>query len=120
MEDHVIIIEKSTVPIGTAKMISKIIASVSNPELKSRYVVVSNPEFLAEGTAIKDLLKPDRVILGVRDSKADISKVNQLYNYVADRIIHTQASSSELCKLVANCFLAQRVSSINSIAILCE
>jgi UDPglucose 6-dehydrogenase len=58
--------------------------------------------------------------LGVRDLTADISKVDQLYSYAADRVIHTHASSAELSKLVANCFLAQRVSSINSIAIFCE
>jgi len=83
MESKVIIIEKSTVPIGTSKMISKIISSVSNPELKERYIVVSNPEFLAEGTAVNDLLKPDRVVLGVRDQKADISKVDKLYSYAS-------------------------------------
>ena len=119
IQDKVVIVEKSTVPIGTAQMITRIIHAVSIPENKDKYVVASNPEFLAEGSAIKDLMTPDRVVLGVREED-DVSKLVQLYNYTKDRVIKTNQSSSELSKLVANCFLAQRVSSINSIAILCE
>jgi len=65
-------------------------------------------------------MKPDRVVIGVKDKNADISKLLKLYTYTQDTIILTHHASSELSKLVANCFLAQRVSSINSIAILCE
>ncbi len=101
-------------------MISKIINKASSPENKNKYVVTSNPEFLAEGTAINDLMKPDRVVLGSHDKNSDISNLVKLYDYAKDKVIHTNAASSELSKLVANCFLAQRVSSINSIAILCE
>jgi UDPglucose 6-dehydrogenase len=83
-------------------------------------VVTSNPEFLAEGTAVKDLMKPDRVIIGSRAGN-NISNLVNLYGYVPkEKTIFTNQFSSELSKLVANCFLAQRVSSINSIAILCE
>ena len=67
MKDSVILVEKSTVPIGTAKMISRIISANTIPELKDRYIITSNPEFLAEGTAINDLMKPDRVVLGSKD-----------------------------------------------------
>ena len=117
--DKVVIVEKSTVPIGTAEMITRIINAVSIPENRDKYVVASNPEFLAEGSAIKDLMNPDRVVLGTREAD-DVSKLIQLYTYTKDKVIMTNQSSSELSKLVANCFLAQRVSSINSIAILCE
>ena len=81
---------------------------------------MSNPEFLAEGSAIRDFDKPDRVVIGSKEG-VDISNLTSLYSYVEPkRIITTNQFSSELCKLVNNCFLAQRVSSINSIAILCE
>ena len=103
-------------------MINKILVSISIPENRKKYIITSNPEFLAEGTAIKDLKCPDRVVLGVYDhSHYDkIEKLSNLYAYVGDRVIYTNSASSELSKLTANCFLAQRVSSINSIAIMCE
>lgn len=120
MLNNVILVEKSTVPIGTARMITDIIQAVSIKENIAKYVVTSNPEFLAEGTAVKDLLKPDRVIIGSRQGD-NIDNLVGLYGYVDNsKIILTNQHSSELSKLVANCFLAQRVSSINSIAILCE
>ena len=120
MLNNVILVEKSTVPIGTARMITDIIQAVSIKENISKYVVTSNPEFLAEGTAVKDLLKPDRVIIGSRQGD-NIDNLVGLYGYVDNsKIILTNQHSSELSKLVANCFLAQRVSSINSLAILCE
>jgi UDPglucose 6-dehydrogenase len=82
--------------------------------------VASNPEFLAEGTAVNDLMKPDRVIMGSMQGK-DISKLANLFRYAGEKkLIFTNNASAELSKLAANCFLAQRVSSINSIAILCE
>lgn len=120
MKDRVIIVEKSTVPIGTASMLNRIIQSNSNKELKGRYLIVSNPEFIAEGSPISELLKPDRVVIGCREQNADVSNLEALYHFAKDRIIKTNASSSELSKLVANCFLAQRISSINSISIFCE
>jgi UDPglucose 6-dehydrogenase len=65
-------------------------------------------------------MNPDRIVIGVKDKNSNISNLTQLFNYAADRIIFTNNASSELSKLVSNCFLAQRVSSINSIAIFCE
>ena len=101
-------------------MITDLIMSNSIQENKSKYTVVSNPEFLAEGSAVKDFDKPDRVVIGSKPG-SDISKLLRLYQFVDnERIITTNQFSSELSKLVNNCFLAQRVSSINSIAILCE
>lgn len=120
MLDDVILVEKSTVPIGTFKMIMGIIQATSIKSNKGKYIVASNPEFLAEGTAVKDLMKPDRVILGSSEDR-NISKLSALYEYVGkEKLIYTNNASAELSKLAANCFLAQRVSSINSIAILCE
>ncbi len=75
---------------------------------------------MAEGTAVNDLLKPDRVIIGSRKC-SNIEKLSNLFKFAGeDRLIFTNNASAELAKLTANCFLAQRVSSINSIAILCE
>ena len=116
-----IIVEKSTVPVRTAEMVQTILKSTS-PE---NHQVISNPEFLAEGTAIPDLLNPDRVLIGGENSTEGenaVQKVFSIYaNWVpADRIITTNLWSSELSKLTANAFLAQRISSINAISALCE
>ena len=107
-----IIVEKSTVPVRTAEMVQTILKSTS-PE--TPHQVVSNPEFLAEGTAIPDLLDPDRVLIGgetTEGGKQAVEKVVEIYsNWVAkDRIITTNLWSSELSKLTANAFLAQRIS----------
>ena len=85
------------------------------------FSIVSNPEFLAEGTAINDLQNPDRVLIGGEDDYS-INLISDIYkNWVSqDKIITTNLWSSELSKLVANAFLAQRISSINSISALCE
>ncbi len=120
MLDNVILVEKSTVPIGTFKMIMGIIQATSVKSNRGKYVIASNPEFLAEGTAVRDLMTPDRVILGCAEDR-DISKLSTLYEYAGkEKLIYTNNASAELSKLAANCFLAQRVSSINSIAIICE
>lgn len=74
-------------------MITRIINAVSIPENKNKFVVASNPEFLAEGSAINDLMKPDRVVLGVRDQD-DVSTLKNLYTYAKDRVILTNQSSS--------------------------
>ena len=121
-KDPKIIVEKSTVPVRTAEMVQTILKSTS-PEI--HHQVISNPEFLAEGTAIPDLLEPDRVLIGGENSTAGenaVQKVFSIYaNWVsADRIITTNLWSSELSKLTANAFLAQRISSINAISALCE
>jgi UDPglucose 6-dehydrogenase len=117
-----IIVEKSTLPVKTAQAMERILAS--NGE-GIRFEVLSNPEFLAEGTAVNDLLFPDRVLIGSSNTKRGLLAQNELVgiysNWVArERILTTNIWSSELSKLVANAFLAQRVSSINSISALCE
>ena len=118
-----IIVEKSTVPVKTAETLNAVFAANSAPGVE--FAVLSNPEFLAEGTAIRDLLEPSRVLLGGANSPAGaqaIATVASLYaQWVPrERILTTNLWSSELSKLVANAFLAQRVSSINSISALCE
>ncbi len=110
--------KKSTLPVRTAEAMEKILNN--NPK-GIHFDVVSNPEFLAEGTAIRDLENPDRVLIGSRETeeglKARQSLVDIYKNWVPDeRIIRSNVWSSELSKLVANAFLAQRISSINSIS----
>ena len=117
-----IIVEKSTVPVKTAEAISRILHSGTEGK---KFSVLSNPEFLAEGTAIKDLLNPDRVLIGnepgTEGEQAGEALANVYRRWVpTDRVLLTNVWSSELSKLVANAFLAQRVSSINSVSALCE
>ena len=113
-----VVVEKSTLPVRTAESVKRILSSSSSTV---KFDVLSNPEFLAEGTAIDDLLKPDRILIG-GDSAAAIEKLADVYkHWVPDeKIIRTNLWSSELSKLTANAFLAQRVSSINAISALCE
>jgi len=112
-------------PVRTAEVIKKIldasISKESKDEQGAYFDVLSNPEFLAEGTAIKDLEEPDRVLIG-GESDSAILALSQVYiNWVPkEKILHTNIWSSELAKLSANAFLAQRISSINSIGALCE
>lgn len=117
-ESDKIVVEKSTLPVRTAQALSRVLNS-SNSGINFR--IVSNPEFLAEGTAIKDLNEPDRVLIGGNDGDA-VSEIANIYrNWVPeDKIVTTNLWSSELTKLVANAMLAQRISSINSISALCE
>ena len=121
---HTIVVEKSTLPVRTAKTIEKILINSQNKKSDSKnktFSVLSNPEFLSEGTAINDLEFPDRVLIGGDDELA-INLLADLYrNWVPEeKIIRTNIWSSELSKLTANAFLAQRISSINSISALCE
>jgi UDPglucose 6-dehydrogenase len=115
---HKIIVEKSTLPVRTAEAVKRILASAANG---ATFDVLSNPEFLAEGTAIEDLLQPDRVLIG-GDSAAAIEVLAAVYGrwIPREKILTTNLWSSELSKLTANAFLAQRVSSINAISALCE
>lgn len=118
-----IIVEKSTIPVRTAETIQRILESSSDQP--HRYQILSNPEFLAEGTAVEDLLDPDRVLIGGEESEAGRKAVKALADIYGtwvpkDRILTTNLWSSELSKLTANAFLAQRISSINSISALCE
>lgn len=121
-EGDKIIVEKSTLPVRTAESIKRILESNAAGR---KFQILSNPEFLAEGTAIKDLKNPDRVLIGgdqTPEGKAAIQKLVDVYAawVPADRILTTNVWSSELSKLTANAFLAQRISSINAISALCE
>lgn len=117
-----IVVEKSTIPVRTAEAIKEVLSANSSGV---RFEVLSNPEFLAEGTAVRDLENPDRVLIGGdpgEEGQRAVGKLVELYaQWVPrERIITTNTWSSELSKLVANAFLAQRISSINSISALCE
>lgn len=117
-----IIVEKSTIPVKTAETIKDILAANARG---FTFEVLSNPEFLAEGTAVADLEAPDRVLIGGERTPGGEAAIRKLVDVYArwvprDRIITTNLWSSELSKLVANAFLAQRISSINSISALCE
>ncbi|MDR3011458.1 MAG: nucleotide sugar dehydrogenase [Sphingobacterium sp.] len=113
-----IIVEKSTLPVRTAAALKSILDDTGNGV---NFAILSNPEFLAEGTAVADLHHPDRVLIGGEDEEA-IQALVQIYAAWVphERILTTNLWSSELSKLVANAFLAQRVSSINAISELCE
>lgn len=116
-----IVVEKSTVPVRTAATLRRIFAENN----KYRLEVVNNPEFLAEGTAINDLLAPSRVLIGGESDPSGQAAVEALVNVYAhwvprERIITMNTWSSELAKLTANSFLAQRISSINAISAVCE
>lgn len=119
----VYIVEKSTVPLRCCETIEKILTHTADPSLK--FAVLSNPEFLAEGTAIADLDKPDRVLIGSKTTELGLQAREALVSIYAqwvprERILTTNTWSSELSKLTANAFLAQRVSSINTISAICE
>ena len=115
---HTIVVEKSTLPVRTAAAVKAILDA--GPPGKS-FAVLSNPEFLAEGTAIADLEDPDRVLIGGEDPEAIEALAGIYGQWVApQKILRTNLWSSELSKLTANAFLAQRISSINSIAAFCE
>ena len=108
-------------PVKTAKTIKSILENDPSFSEEKIFHVLSNPEFLAEGSAIKDLEFPDRVLIGGENKKAIELLINIYLNWVErSKIITTNLWSSELSKLVSNAFLAQRVSSINSISALCE
>ncbi|MAX71653.1 MAG: UDP-glucose 6-dehydrogenase [Flavobacteriaceae bacterium] len=113
-----IVVEKSTLPVRTAQAIKSILHNTGSDV---NFSILSNPEFLAEGTAIEDLLSPDRVLIGGESEDAIESLANIYGSWVPqDRILRTNVWSSELSKLTANAFLAQRISSINAISELCE
>lgn len=118
-----IVVEKSTLPVRTAETIQRILAAEKKNGVN--FQVLSNPEFLAEGTAIVDLENPDRVLIGAEDSPAGAAAAQKLVGIYThwiprEKILTTNVWSSELSKLTANAFLAQRLSSINAISALCE
>ncbi len=117
-----IVVEKSTLPVRTAAAMERILNSNDKGIL---FEVLSNPEFLAEGTAIADLENPDRILVGARHTESGQDALRQIVDIYAhwtprEKIVTSNVWSSELSKLVANAFLAQRVSSINTISALCE
>lgn len=117
-----VVVEKSTLPVRTAEAIRSILDNTGNGV---KFQILSNPEFLAEGTAIEDLLSPDRVLIGGDSDDEGQEAINALVevytNWIpSERILTTNVWSSELSKLTANAFLAQRVSSINAMSELCE
>ena len=117
-----IIVEKSTLPVRTAEAMERVLHAGDNPV---HFEVLSNPEFLAEGSAIDDLENPDRVLIGGHETESGQAALQKLVEIYAtwiprERILTTNVWSSELSKLTANAFLAQRVSSINAISALCE
>jgi UDPglucose 6-dehydrogenase len=117
-----IIVEKSTLPVRTAEAMERILKANRRG---IKFEVVSNPEFLAEGSAVRDLLEPDRVLIGAHQTPEGSAAEKELVDIYAhwlskEKIITTNLWSSELSKLVANAFLAQRISSINAISALCE
>ncbi|XP_034936581.1 UDP-glucose 6-dehydrogenase [Chelonus insularis] len=118
-----IVVEKSTVPVRAAESIMHILRANHKPGVS--FQILSNPEFLAEGTAIENLIDPDRVLIGGEDSpegQIAIEKLCKIYEHwiPRDKILTTNTWSSELSKLAANAFLAQRISSINSLSAVCE
>ncbi|GAB3017099.1 nucleotide sugar dehydrogenase [Cyclobacterium sediminis] len=117
-----IVVEKSTLPVRTASTLKDILKHTGNG---MNFQILSNPEFLAEGTAVEDLMAPDRVLIGGDQTEEGLKAIDALVNVYArwvprERILTTNVWSSELSKLTANAFLAQRVSSINSLSELCE
>lgn len=107
-----IVVNKSTVPVGSTKVVEK---ALKRPDVK----VVSNPEFLREGSAVQDFLKPDRVVVGSDDQAAAL-KVASLYDGLSTRVIITDPASAETIKYAANAFLATKLSFVNAIAAICE
>ncbi len=120
--DYKVIIDKSTVPVGTAEKVSDAIFSSATADLSKAFDVVSNPEFLREGVAVEDFMKPDRVVIGTNSERA-IKLLNDLYAPFVRQgnpLIFMDQKSAELTKYAANAFLAVKISFMNEIAQLCE
>ncbi|NNK95044.1 MAG: UDP-glucose/GDP-mannose dehydrogenase family protein [Desulfobacterales bacterium] len=119
LKDYTIIVDKSTVPVGTARQVSRIVKEV-NPD--ADFDVASNPEFLREGAAISDFMRPDRVVIGVESERAE-SALRAIYQplYLRETpIVKTDIETAELTKYAANAFLATKISFINEMAVLCD
>jgi UDPglucose 6-dehydrogenase len=119
LQGYTLIVDKSTVPVGTARQVKRVIAE-TNPE--ADFDVASNPEFLREGSAINDFMRPDRVVLGVENARAE-ALLRELYRplYLMEApFLITDLESAELTKYAANAFLATKISFINEVAQLCE
>ncbi|EED32554.1 udp-glucose 6-dehydrogenase [gamma proteobacterium NOR5-3] len=119
LQGYTVIVDKSTVPVGTAREVARVIRK-TNPD--ADFDVASNPEFLREGSAISDFMRPDRVVLGVESERAE-SRLRELYrplNLIEAPILVTGLESAELIKYAANAFLATKISFINEMSQLCE
>ena len=119
LQDYTVIVDKSTVPVGTAREVQRIVKK-TNPN--AEFDVASNPEFLREGSAIGDFMRPDRVVIGVESDRAE-SILRELYrplNLIEAPILVTDLESAELIKYAANAFLATKISFINEMSQLCE
>ena len=119
LKDYTVVVDKSTVPVGTARQVARVIGE-ENPQAK--FDVVSNPEFLREGAAISDFMRPDRVVLGL-DSPAAAEVMKEVYNplyLISTSFVITGLETAELIKYAANAFLAMKISYINEIANVCE
>ncbi len=119
MDDYVVVIDKSTVPVGTARQVSRLILE-ENPQ--ARVDVVSNPEFLREGAAINDFMRPDRVVIGT-DSEQAVEVMQEIYNplyLISVPFVFTTPETAELIKYASNAFLAMKISFINEMASICE
>jgi len=112
-----VIVNKSTVPVGMGDIVTKIL--IENGAAKNRFAVVSNPEFLREGSAISDFMHPDRIVIGAQDKRA-YEVITELYRPLNAHIIFTSVKSAELIKYASNAFLATKISFINEIANVCE
>jgi len=119
LEGYTVVVDKSTVPVGTARQVERLIAEV-NPS--ADFDVASNPEFLREGAAISDFMRPDRVVIGVESERAE-RQLRELYrplNLIETPLVITGLESAELIKYASNAFLATKISFINEISGLCE
>jgi len=123
MNEHKIVVDKSTVPVGTADLVRKEMQAILDKrDSKLTFDIVSNPEFLKEGAAIEDFMKPDRVVVGVENEAAG-ELMRELYgpfNMNSDRVIIMSVRSAEMTKYAANAMLATKISFMNEIALLCE
>ncbi|MDP9324962.1 MAG: UDP-glucose/GDP-mannose dehydrogenase family protein [Candidatus Dormibacteraeota bacterium] len=116
--DDIVVINKSTVPIGTGDVVSDIVAE-TRPSPDLRFSVVSNPEFLREGSAVTDFMHPDRIVLGGHD-RAAAERVAELYQPLEAPVLITDLYTAEMIKYASNAFLATKISFINEIARICE
>ena len=119
LEGYTVVVDKSTVPVGTARNVKKIISDL-NPD--ADFDVASNPEFLREGAAISDFMRPDRVVIGVENKRSE-NLLRELYrptNLIEAPIISTDLESAELIKYASNAFLATKISFINEMSMICE
>lgn len=119
LENYAVVVIKSTVPVGTAVRLHELILQTND---KAQFDIASNPEFLREGSAVEDFLRPDRVVIGVNTKKAE-TVLRQLYKPLSDQnvpMVITSSASAEMIKYTANCYLAMRIGFVNQVSDVCE